>query len=233
MRIWQIILVYPLLILLPISCEGIDYHLLRRDMVKFQIIARGITDKGVIKAMLKVPRHIFVPEEYRREAYNDYPLPIGYGQTISQPYIVALMTEALQIKKVDKILEIGTGSGYQTAILAEIAKEVYSIEIIDELAKRAKKTLNMLGYKNIHIKIGDGYNGWPEQAPFDAIIVTCAPRKIPKPLIDQLKNKGRMVIPIGNKYGTQKLIRVKKINGKIYEEILTLVRFVPMIRENP
>lgn len=231
MRIGYVILISFLFFFIP--SRGEDFSFLRKTMVESQIIARGITDKRVINAMLKVPRHIFVPEEYKDEAYNDYPLPIGYGQTISQPYIVALMTEALKLKENDKVLEIGTGSGYQTAILAEIVKYVYSIEIIKELAIRAKKTLDILGYKNIHIKIGNGYNGWPEKAPFDAIIVTCAPKSIPKPLIDQLKDGGRMVIPVGSRYGIQRLMRVKKINGRIHKETLTFVRFVPMIRGNP
>jgi len=231
MRIGYLLIISLLFIFIP--CKGEDFSPLRKRMVEYQIIARGIRDKRVIDAMLKVPRHMFVPEEYRDEAYNDYPLPIGHGQTISQPYIVALMTEALQLKDTDRVLEIGTGSGYQAAILAEIVKEVYSIEIIDELARRAKKTLDALGYKNIHIKVGNGYNGWPEKAPFDAIIVTCAPRKIPRPLIEQLKNGGRMVIPVGRSYGVQRLIRVTKRDGKIHKELLTLVRFVPMIKESP
>ncbi len=202
-------------------------------MVEEQIIARGIRDKEVIRAMLKVPRHLFVPERYRKEAYCDYPLPIGYGQTISQPYIVALMTALLELKKDDRVLEIGTGSGYQTAILAEIAKEVYSVEIIEELAKKAERLLKKLGYKNIHIKVGNGYYGWPEHAPYSAIIVTCAPRKIPPPLLSQLKDGGIMVIPVGREYGIQKLIKVRKINGRIYKETVTLVRFVPMLKEAP
>lgn len=223
--------ILPFIFVIP--CTATDFSSLRDTMVRHQIIARGIKDKAVIDAMLKVPRHLFVSEEYRTEAYNDYPLPIGHGQTISQPYIVALMTEALRLKDTDKVLEIGTGSGYQTAILAEIAKEVYSIEIIEELARRASRILNYLGYRNVQIKVGDGYKGWPEKAPFDAIIVTCAPAHVPKPLIEQLKDGGRMVLPVGRRFGVQRLLLITKQKGKIHTRVLTLVSFVPMLREAP
>ncbi len=205
------------------------YFKLRYEMVEHQLKGRDITDTRVLDTMLKVERHKFVPKEYVNEAYEDYPLPIGYGQTISQPYIVALMTQLLELKGDEKVLEIGTGSGYQAAILAELCKEVYTIEIIPELATRAEKLLKDLGYKNIHVKIGDGYLGWPEQAPFDRIIVTCAPDHIPQPLIDQLKDGGKMVIPVGEFF--QELVIVEKKNGKIHKRSGIPVRFVPMIRQ--
>ncbi|HDI51088.1 protein-L-isoaspartate O-methyltransferase [candidate division KSB1 bacterium] len=205
------------------------YRELREQMVKKQIQARGVTDEAVLKAMRKVPRHLFVPEMYRDMAYQDTPLPIGAGQTISQPYIVAYMTQALNLKGNEKVLEIGTGSGYQAAILAEIVDEVYTIEIIPELATRAARLLKKLKYDNIFVKQGDGYKGWPEYAPFDAIIVTAAPEQIPQPLIDQLKENGRMVLPVGNEY--QDLILVTKKDGKVHKQFLLPVRFVPMVGE--
>ncbi len=159
---------------------------------------RGVTDARVLAAMRKVPRDAFVPEAVRDLSYTDQPLPIGYDQTISQPYIVALMTEKLRVKPTDRVLEIGTGSGYQAAILGELAAEVYTIEIVKPLGKRAAATLQRLGYKNVHVKIGDGYQGWPEHAPFDAIIVTCAPDHVPRPLIEQTKEGGRIIIPVGS-----------------------------------
>ncbi len=206
-----------------------DWERLRREMVEKQIIARGVKDPRVIQAMLKVERHLFVPPAYRHLAYTDQPLPIGEGQTISQPYIVALMTELLELKGDEKVLEIGTGSGYQAAILAELAQEVYTIEIIPKLAVSARKRLEKLGYKNIKVKCGDGYMGWEEYAPFDAIIVTCAPDHIPKPLLEQLKEGGRMVIPVGEYY--QELILVRKKEGKIIKRSIIPVRFVPMTGE--
>lgn len=197
-------------------------------MVEEQIIARGIRDERVIQAMLKVERDQFVPENLRQFAYEDRPLPIGYGQTISQPYIVALMTSLLGLKGDEKVLEIGTGSGYQAAILAELTKEVYTIEIIPQLAKQAESRLKKLGYKNVKVKCGDGFEGWPEYAPFDCIIVTCAPEEIPPLLIQQLKEGGRMVIPVGKFW--QELKLVVKENGKIKVKDIIPVRFVPMIR---
>ena len=202
----------------------------REEMVRAQIEARGIKDKRVLKVMRTVPRHKFVLPLYQRAAYSDRPLPIGYGQTISQPYIVALMTEALRLKGDEKVLEIGTGSGYQAAILAELAKEVYTIEIIPGLTKRAEKTLKKLGYENIKVKCGDGYLGWPEYAPFNAIIVTCAPDHIPQPLIDQLAEKGRMIVPVG-KYPWQVLKLIQKKKGQIISTDITNVLFVPMTGE--
>jgi len=209
--------------------EQADFYILRKKMIETQIEARGIKDKRVLEAMLKVERHKFVPESQKPFAYEDGPLPIGYGQTISQPYIVALMTELLELKGKEKVLEIGTGSGYQAAILAELAKEVYTIEIIEELAQQAEKRLSDLGYKNIKVKVGDGYLGWPEFSPFDAIIVTCAPEDIPPALIEQLKEGGKMVIPVGKFF--QELRLVTKKEGKVLIKNIIPVSFVPMIRE--
>jgi|Deesub1362B_J571_1020462.scaffolds.fasta_scaffold01135_3 protein-L-isoaspartate(D-aspartate) O-methyltransferase len=198
----------------------------RERMVEDQIRARGIRDKRVLEAMLKVPRHEFVPESYRDLAYQDSPLPIGHGQTISQPYIVAYMTEKLQLDSADTVLEIGTGSGYQAAILAELASQVYTIEIIPELAQRAARTLKRLGYQNIKVKTGDGYVGWPEYAPFDAIIITAAPPEIPEPLIQQLKDGGRLIAPVGEDF--QDLVLVTRRGDRLLKEHLIPVRFVPM-----
>jgi len=202
----------------------------RQRMVTEQLKARGISDERVLNAMNKVPREEFVPPDSRAGSYEDGPLPIGYGQTISQPYIVAFMTEQLQPKPSDRVLEIGTGSGYQAAILAELMSEVYSIEIVEPLAKNAEATLQRLGYENVHVKTGDGYKGWPEAAPFDAIIVTCAPDKVPQPLVDQLKDDGRMVIPVGDRFA-QELYLLEKKNGQLKQSATLPVRFVPMARE--
>lgn len=207
-----------------------DFTRLRQKMVEQQIKNRGIRATNVLDAFINVPRHIFVPAEYRDMSYNDTPLPIGFDQTISQPYIVAFMTEILKPDKNMKVLEIGTGSGYQAAILACLCKEVYTIEIIDSLADRAKRIFESKGYKNIKVKKGDGYNGWKEYAPFDAIIVTCAPTKIPEPLLDQLSEKGKMIIPAGESYN-QKLYLIEKINGEIRQKETLQVLFVPMTRE--
>jgi len=206
-----------------------DWESERERMVKIQIIGRGIKDERVIEAMFKVPRHLFVPDEMKAHSYADTPLPIGEGQTISQPYIVALMTELLRIGPQSKVLEIGTGSGYQTAILAEIAREVYTVEIIEPLHKRAVETLKSLGYTNIHAKCGDGYFGWEEHAPYDGIMVTAAPKKIPETLIKQLRVGGRLVIPVGEFY--QDLIVVTKTERGTIQESVTGVRFVPMTGE--
>ncbi len=201
---------------------------LRERMVKTQIENRGIKDPAVLEAMRKVERHQFVPESYASRAYSDHPLPIGEGQTISQPYIVALMTEVLNLKKSDKVLEIGTGSGYQAAILGELCDSIYTIEIVEVLGKRAANLLNTLGYENIDVKVGDGYKGWPEHAPFDAIIVTCSPTQIPQPLQDQLAEGGRLVIPVG-KRDTQELVLLTKQEGKLQQNHIIPVRFVPMV----
>lgn len=206
--------------------EDTDFVKLRKKMVETQITARGIKDKRVLSAMLKVERHKFVPAKLQKNAYDDGPLPIGHEQTISQPYIVALMTELLGLTGNEKVLEIGTGSGYQAAVLAELCKEVYTIEIIPALGKNAEKLLNELGYKNIKVKIGDGFVGWKEYAPYDGIIVTCAPKDIPKPLLEQLKEGGRLVIPVGDFY--QELLLVKKIDGKLIKQNIIPVLFVPM-----
>ena len=199
-------------------------------MVQQQLKAEGIKDERVLAAMAKVPREEFVPADQRAGAYQDGPLPIGYDQTISQPYIVAFMTEQLRPKPGDRVLEIGSGSGYQAAILAELVTEVYTIEIVEPLAKAAEATLQRLGYKNVHLKVGDGYKGWPEEAPFDAIIVTCAPDKVPQPLVDQLKDGGRMVIPVGERFA-QQLYLLEKKNGQLKESVTLPVRFVPMLRD--
>jgi protein-L-isoaspartate(D-aspartate) O-methyltransferase len=199
-------------------------------MVETQIRARGIKDETVLNAMLKVDRHEFVPEGARHLAYSDRPLPIGEGQTISQPYIVALMTELLELKKGDRVLEIGTGSGYQAAILAELADHLYTIEIIESLGRSAEGLLRKLGYKNITGKIGGGYIGWEEFAPFDAIIVTAAPPHIPQPLLDQLKERGRLVIPVGDYY--QELKKITKVKGEIKSQDIIPVVFVPMTGEH-
>jgi len=201
----------------------------RRAMVENQLIPRGISDASVIEAMLKIPRHKFLPEHLGDYAYSDCPLPIGMGQTISQPYIVAYMTELLTLNKGDKVLEIGTGSGYQAAILAEIGCDLYTIEIVEILTLRAKKVLQSLGYKNIHFKVDDGYMGWKENAPYDAILVTAATPEIPEPLTKQLKEGGKMIIPVGDYF--QELILLKKTGEGLKEKRVTPVRFVPMTGE--
>jgi protein-L-isoaspartate(D-aspartate) O-methyltransferase len=207
-----------------------DFAAQRQQMVQQQLMTRGINDARVLAAMTKVPREEFVAPESRAATYEDGPLPIGYGQTISQPYIVAFMTEQLRPKPSDRVLEVGTGSGYQAAILAELVSEVYSIEIVEPLAKNAEATLQRLGYKNVQVKFGDGYKGWPEEGPFDAIIVTCAPDKVPQPLVDQLKDGGRMVIPVGERFA-QQLYLLEKKNGQLKQSATLPVRFVPMTSE--
>jgi protein-L-isoaspartate(D-aspartate) O-methyltransferase len=202
----------------------------RQRMVQEQLMPRGVHDERVLAAMSKVPREEFVPQDSLGGSYTDQPLPIGYGQTISQPYIVAFMTEQLHPSSSDRVLEIGTGSGYQAAVLAELVAEVYSIEIIEPLARTAEATLQRLGYKNVQVKVGDGYKGWPEHAPFDAITVTCAPDHVPKPLIDQLKEGGRMIIPVGS-FGDQELYLLEKKNGELRRSAVLPVRFVPMLGE--
>jgi protein-L-isoaspartate(D-aspartate) O-methyltransferase len=215
-----------------VSCsQNADpFFALRNRMVKTQIEARGINDKKVLDAFRKVERHKFVLPQYIPHAYADSPLPIDEGQTISQPYIVAFMTDALDLKRTDKVLEIGTGSGYQAAILAELCDSVFTIEIFEKLAGKAQQVFNELDYKNIWCKTGDGYKGWPDYAPFDAIIVTCAPTNVPEPLKEQLAEGGRMIIPVGSD-PVQHLVLLKKKKGKIREESVLPVRFVPMIDE--
>jgi protein-L-isoaspartate(D-aspartate) O-methyltransferase len=212
--------------------EPEDSHAAARDrMVREQLIGpfRDITNTGVLTAMRKVPRHEFVPLSLRDRAYGDHPLPIGYSQTISQPYIVAFMTEKLQPQPGDRVLEVGTGSGYQAAVLAELVKEVYTIEIVEPLARRAEADLKRLGYTNVFVRAGDGYRGWAKAAPFDAIIVTCAPEAVPQPLVDQLKDGGRMIVPVG--YGEQELVLLKKLDGRLERQSVLPVRFVPMTGE--
>jgi protein-L-isoaspartate(D-aspartate) O-methyltransferase len=198
----------------------------RKRMVEEQIEARGVRDPRVLDAMRQVPRHELVPASQRDRAYEDRPLPIGHGQTISQPYVVAAMTDALQLTGGERVLEIGTGSGYQAAILSKLAKEVYSIEIVPELAQRARADLARLGYANVEVRQGDGWRGWPEKAPFDAIVVTAAPEEVPPDLIAQLAVGGRLVIPVGGR--EQQLMVVRKTPEGITREVLFGVRFVPM-----
>ncbi|RPA69451.1 protein-L-isoaspartate(D-aspartate) O-methyltransferase [Cyclobacteriaceae bacterium YHN15] len=219
------------ILLFLIVCQTDQYKFQRENMVETQIAQRGIKDKLVLDAMRKVPRHLLVPEKIRPYAYDDMPLPIGDGQTISQPYIVALMTELIKPNKDMKVLEIGTGSGYQAAVLAEIVKEVYTIEIFESLGIRAQRDLKALGYDNIQVRVGDGYKGWPEEAPFDAIIVTAAPEEIPQPLIDQLAEGGRMIIPVGDEGKVQQLVLGEKIKGKFRTRFISSVRFVPFLRD--
>jgi protein-L-isoaspartate(D-aspartate) O-methyltransferase len=220
---------------LPVSCRSerseIDFAAERARMVREQLAAPGrdITNARVLEVMGRVPRHEFVPEPVRHLAYGDHPLPIGHGQTISQPFIVAFMTEKLDPKPTDKVLEIGTGSGYQAAVLACLVSNVYTIEIIEPLARRAEADLRRLGYTNVFVRAGDGYKGWPEAAPFDAIIVTCAPDHVPQPLVDQLKDGGRMIIPVGP-LGRQELYLLEKRGNRVEQRAVLPVRFVPMTR---
>lgn len=239
LKIWFGMLYFGFLLLGPcetdkeIKTMRIDqqdqYHKKRNEMVEEQIMTRGISDEKVIAAMRKVPRHKFVSINYQDMAYQDSPLPIGFEQTISQPYIVAYMTEMLKLTERDTVLEIGTGSGYQAAILAEIVSHVYSIEIIPELGEKSAKLLQDLNYTNVTVKVGDGYQGWPEYAPFNAIILTAAPSQIPIPLLDQLKNGGSLIAPVGNEF--QELVLISKKGDKIKKERLIPVRFVPMTGE--
>ncbi len=200
----------------------------RHLMIERQLRKRGIKDVRVLAAMESVARHLFVPEKLQSSAYQDRPLPIGEGQTISQPYIVAFMTELLELKESETVLEIGTGSGYQTAVLARLASQVLSIEIIPPLAQRAKKLLEGMGYTNVQFRVGDGYFGWEEKSPFDAILVTAAAAKIPQALWEQLRERGRLVMPLGGKDQMQRLVRVRKIAGRMVVEDLTGVLFVPL-----
>ena len=200
--------------------------LARQEMVSSQIVARGIRDKRLTQAMLDVQRHKFVPQNLEKLAYGDYPLPIDEGQTISQPYIVALMTHELQLKASDRVLEVGTGSGYQAAVLSLLVDEVFTVEIIESLADSAAKRLAALGYDNVHVRYGDGFLGWPEQAPFDAIIITCAPPKLPEPLVEQLAEGGRLIVPLGEEF--QMLTLYTKVDGVLKEREITPVLFVPM-----
>jgi len=211
--------------------QQVNYEIERMRMVDNQIKSRGIRDAETLRAMKIVPRHLFVPEEFRKHAYADGPLPIGYEQTISQPYIVAYMTEKLRLDSDDRVLEIGTGSGYQAAVLSEIVAEVFTIEIVRPLAKAAKVRLQELGYKNVKVFAGDGYNGLIEYSPFDAIMVTAGADHIPQPLVKQLANGGKMIIPVGSNSYTQYLVLVEKDGGKVKTRKLLPVRFVPFTRD--
>lgn len=227
----RIFVFFLLLMVHPLLKAQDEYATLREEMVEKQIRNRGVNDPSVLNAMRVVPRHLFIPEHQKPYAYDDRPLSIGNNQTISQPYIVAFMTEAINPGRDDKVLEIGTGSGYQAAVLAEIVDEVYTIEIVPELADRAKETFDRLGYDNIHTRSGDGYAGWPSEAPFDAIIVTAAPEEVPPPLVEQLREGGRMIIPVGPVYRVQSLQLLTKKNGKLKVRDLLPVRFVPFTRD--
>ena len=207
-----------------------DHDVSRKRMVEEQIAARDVKDSRVLDVMLKMPRHVFVSEKLQDQAYSDQPLPVGEGQTISQPYMVALMTELMHLSADDRVLEIGTGSGYQTAILAELAGEVYTVEIVESLMERSKKLLHELGYRNIKFRTDDGYFGWEEYAPFDVILVTCGPDSIPQPLVDQLAEGGCLVIPVGSMY--QVLTIVEKVDGKIKKHKSISCRFVPMVGQH-
>lgn len=202
----------------------------RARMVRDQLVSRGIRDARVLAALGKVPRQEFVPAPLRAEAYEDGPLPIGHGQTISQPYVVAFMTEALVLRPRDRVLEIGTGSGYQAAVLAWLVAEVFSVELLEPLARRAEATLQRLGYANVKVRAGDGYLGWPEAAPFDAIIVTCAPDQVPEALVEQLKVGGRMIVPVGSQGAAQELVLLRKQPGRLERQAVLPVRFVPMVK---
>ena len=228
----KLIIIY-FLIFYPITSYCKDtYEEKRKSMVQLQIKDRGVKDKSVLDAMSAVPRHLFVPDLYRSISYSDRPLPIGFGQTISQPYIVALMTEYLKLDKDDKVLEVGTGSGYQAAILSKITDSVYTIEIVEKLYKRTDDMLKTSGYEKIYTKCADGYFGWEEFAPFDAIIITCASEFVPPPLIAQLKIGGRMCIPVGPLFSIQNLLLItKKSETEIETKVITSVRFVPLIRK--
>ncbi len=228
--LYIVIYIHSISIFLTMTVFGQEntYSAARYQMVKSQIQARGITNKAILNAFRTVPRHQFVLPEHIGFAYKDYPLPIEEGQTISQPFIVAFMTDALDLKHTDRVLEVGTGSGYQAAILAQICDSVYTIEIFETLTKSANAIFEKLGYNNIYCKVGDGYEGWPEKAPFDAIIVTCAPTHVPKPLQEQLAEGGRLIIPVGEGQ-VQHLVLLQKKNGKIKQKNILPVRFVPMI----
>lgn len=209
--------------------DQVDRIAERRRMVEDQIADRGVKNERVLEAMLRVPRHRFVPADFASEAYDDHPLPIGHGQTISQPYIVALMTEVLELDGSERVLDVGTGSGYQAAVLGEVAREVWSIEIVAPLADRAAGVLAELGYENVHVKAGDGYAGWPQHAPFDAILLAAAPDHVPQPLLDQLAVGGKLILPVGGR--EQELVLVRRTADGYERESILPVRFVPMTGE--
>ena len=225
---WGSVSPYPAV---PRAWAADDYAELRASMVREQILARGVSDPDVLAALRSVPRHLFVPLSMVPQAYNDHPLPIGNRQTISQPYIVAFMSELLDVEKGHKVLEIGTGCGYQAAVLSVLAGQVYSMEIVEQLGVQARERLRTLGYDNVEVRIGNGYAGWPEQAPFDRIILTAAPNELPQALVEQLKRGGKLVAPVGPVYGNQELIVVTKdAEGKVRRESVLPVRFVPMVQ---
>jgi len=231
----ECVMLIPFLLLIS-GCAGDSLDPTRqaeRDrMVDEHIIPRGVKDQAVLAAMRLVPRHRFIPLSYSASAYNDDPLPIGQGQTISQPSLVAFMTEALSLQGAKKVLEVGTGSGYQAAVLAEIVPDVFTIELVEPLAAQAAQTLAELGYRNIHTRVGDGYNGWPEEAPFDAIVVTAAPDHVPQPLLDQLAVGGRLILPVGKAFQEQELTLYHRMKDGYERTRLTLVIFVPLIHKD-
>jgi protein-L-isoaspartate(D-aspartate) O-methyltransferase len=220
--------VLGILLLFLMLAAADEYTEQRQTMVERQILSRGITDAETISAMMKVPRHLFVPEDLRSQAYADYPLPIGHGQTISQPYIVALMTSSLQLEGNETVLEVGTGSGYQAAVLAEIVNQVYTIEIVPELAQRAEAVLRELGYTNVSVRNADGYFGWEENGPYDAVMITAAVDHIPPPLVSQLKDGGKLILPLGNPLYYQTLTLVEKRHGELFTSYICDVKFVPL-----
>ena len=232
------LLAFVLLGLVAVACLAVSpgtpgddgFVAARHRMVEEQIRPRGVTDPATLAAIESVPRHLFVPESERSKAYEDQPLPIGLNQTISQPYIVALMTSLLKLRPGSRVLEVGTGSGYQAAVLSRIAGDVYSVEILKPLAERARHTLAELGYRNVHLRVGDGYKGWPDAAPFDGIIVTAAPSRIPEPLLEQLKVGGKLVIPVGDAY-QDLIVMTKRADGGFDRASVLPVRFVPMTGE--
>jgi protein-L-isoaspartate(D-aspartate) O-methyltransferase len=219
----------PLFAAHPASAEDDPFASQRREMVQQHLRGRGISDEQVLDVMGRIPRHLFVPADLRRRAYADHPLPIGEGQTISQPYVVALMTEALRLRPGDRVLEIGTGSGYQAVVLAEIVRQVYTIEIRPTLAAGAERTLRSLGYRNVEVICADGYEGWSQHAPFDAIIITAAANHIPPPLIRQLREGGRLILPLGSTHYYQVLTLATKVAGELSLEQMGAVAFVPMV----
>jgi protein-L-isoaspartate(D-aspartate) O-methyltransferase len=231
-RLIPVMMILLIWLAIPSCAQERTFEMDRQNMVDSQIKSRGIKDKATLEAMETVPRHLFIPEYLWGQAYRDGPLPIGNGQTISQPYIVAYMTSLLEAEKEDRVLEIGTGSGYQAAVLSQIVDSVFTIEIVEELANSARETFRKLGYDNIWVKHGDGYFGWPEHAPFDKIIVTAAAEKIPPLLVEQLNEGGKMIIPVGPEFSVQYLILVEKKNGKVKETNMLPVRFVPFTRDD-
>jgi protein-L-isoaspartate(D-aspartate) O-methyltransferase len=228
-----VILVAGLGVMVPQGLGAENFQQARQAMVSRQLQGRDITDPRVLSAMGRVPRQRFVPEALASQAYGDHPLPIGWGQTISQPYIVALMTQWADVHPGDKVLEVGTGSGYQAAVLAELTDKVFTIELLPELARQAAARLQALGYGRVRVKCGDGYQGWPEEAPFDAILVTAAAARVPEALKKQLATGGRLVIPLGPPGGPQTLVRWRKVQGKLVKEASLPVIFVPLVRSSP